>query len=534
VNAALKARIADKVRSSWPDALIVGALLGLFGIVHRFVECVEIGGDAISKWHFVRQWSYENDLSHAKWDHHYARMGVNGLTWLVQKIFGRNWRAYYVGPFFMAAVQLPLVYLIGKRLQGRATGVLAALFITFLGAVHRSASQLLPDGYAGTYALLAAYLFMHFVGTDEKRARLGWLIGVGVLAFVGYLTKETFFFFYPAFVIALLFAGSGLKQGLRDVAVFCGVLLVGLGLETLAYRTLTDYGSRLAVVRGTHLAGADQEPLVLGLDGFVKPFVMLERDWQVLLGVAFFGAVWLLVLNRRARALGRLLALLGLCHVGFLAISTQLFQSPRPRYFDPVTPFAALCAAAFVAAVVGKLGARGWALALKRMPVLTRFAPGARPTVTALWASAALLLVAGNVYRNQLKEPPFDGWAQGQRMAKLANRTYDRNLPLAAPSRSAKTLMTLYDVYMDDKRLARDGVLPNYASVKRRSGRFTYIVRDPRAYGSKTFERLLDAGCVVQLRRGSRGKGTRGYTDTKAEDLPASCDKLLAENARRK
>lgn len=534
MNAVLKARIADTVRRSWPDALIVGALLGLFGLVHRFVECVEIGGDAISKWQFVRQWSYANDFSHAKWDHHHARMGVNGLTWLVQKIFGRNWRAYYVGPFFMAALQLPLVYLVGRQLQGRATGILAALFITFLGAVHRSASQLLPDGYAGTYALLAAYAFMHFVGTDEKRARLAWLIGVGVFAFIGYLTKETFFFFYPAFVIALFFAGGSVKQGAREVAIFCAVLLAGLGLETLAYRVFTDYGSRLAVVRGAHLAGAAEEPLVLGLNGFVKPFVLLERDWQVLLGVAFLGAVWLLVFNHRVRALGRLLALLGLCHVAFLAISTQLFQAPRPRYFDPVTPFAALCAAAFVAAVVGKLGARGWTLALTRMPLLARFGPGARPSVTALWVGAGLLVLAGNVYRNQLKEPPFDGWAQGQRMAKLANRTYDRNLPLAAPSRSAKTLMTLYDVYMDDKRLARDGVLPNYAKAKRRSGRHAYIVRDPRAYGRKTFERLLEAGCVVQLRRGSRGKGTRGYADTKAEDLPASCDALLAKNARRK
>jgi hypothetical protein len=518
----------------WPDIAVVVSLLGLFVIVHRFVECVEIGGDAISKWHFVRQWSYANDFSHAKWDHHHSRMGVNVLTWVVQKIFGRNWRAYYVGPFFMAAVQLPLVYLIGKQLQGRATGVLAALFITFLGAVHRSASQLLPDGYAGTYALLAAYAFMRFVGAEEKRARLGWLIGAGVLAFIGYLTKETFVFFYPAFVIALLFAGSSLKQGVREVAVFCAVLLAGLGLETLAYRAFTDYGSRLAVVRGTHLAGAEEEPLVLGLDGFVKPFVLLERDWQVLLSVAFFGAIWLLVLNRRARALGCLLALAGSCYVAFLAVSTQLFQAPRPRYFDPVTPFAALCAAVLVAVGVGKLGARGWALALERLPVLLRFGPGARPAATALWICAALLLVAGSVYRSQLKEPPFDGWAQGQRMAKLANRTYDRNLPLAAPSRSAKTLMTLYDVYMDDKRLARDGVLPNYAEVKRRSGRLTYIVRDPRAYRGKTFARLLDAGCVVQLRRGSRGKGTRGYADTKADDLPASCDALLAENARRK
>jgi hypothetical protein len=515
---------ANSLRGAWPDLSIVLALLALFVVVHRFVECVEIGGDAISKWHFVRQWSYKNDFEHVKWDHHQARMGVNVVTFLFQKLFGRSWWVYHLPPFFVTAAQIPVVYALGRRLSGRATGILAALFVTYLSAVHRNASQLLPDGFTGTYAVLTAYALARFVEAGE-RDRTRWLVTMSVLAFVGYEAKETFFFFYPGLAVALWLA----RRNWRDVAVLCGLLLAGLALETLAYRVFTDYHSRLAIVRGTHGAGAAEEPLEVALSGFVKAFARLEADWYAIMLVGLFGAIWLLFFNRRSRAVGRAVTLLGLSHLAMFSISAQLFQAPRPRYLDPAIPFVALAAAELFGASLLKL--RGWSR-LQRIAAWQRFSQ-APPALTAAWVVPVLLGVALLTWREQAKDPPFSGWEIGRRIAYLSSNAYERNLPIAAPSRGAKTLMTIYDVYLDDALLARDGVLPSYIDAKRRSRSTTYLVKDSETYRGNTFEKMRAAGCVLDIRRNTAPITKRGYADSRrTEPLPARCDKLLRDLKR--
>jgi hypothetical protein len=118
-------------------------------------------------------------------------------------------------------------------------------------------------------------------------------------------------------------------------------------------------------------------------------------------------------------------------------------------------------------------------------------------------------------------------------MAWLSANAYERNLPIAAPARSAKTLMTIYDVYLSDKLLARDGQLPNYNDAKRRARNLTYLVKNPKAYRGKVFQDLLTAGCVLEIRRNTAPITKRGYADTKrTEPLPARCDELLREQTR--
>jgi len=511
--------------SNWPELLIASALVALFCLVHRRREAVEIGGDAITKWHFVRQWSYANDFSHAKWDHHKARMGVNAVTWLVQKLCGRGWRAYYVGPFWMAALQLPLVYALGRRLSGRFVGVLAAFFIIYLAAVHRSASQLLPDGYAGTYAIASAYLFARFVEAERDRQQqqaLGWLIAMSVASFVGYLAKETFVFFYPAFVLAVWLV----RRRLLDVVLTCGIWLAGLALETLAYRLFTDYHSRLAIIRSTHLGASTtvEDAPSIGLEGLRAIYVRLDNDWLWLLGIGLLGAIWLLFFNRTSQKVGRAVALLGISHVAALCISAQIWQRPLPRYMDPAAPFAAVCAAVVFGVLLQK--------PLQRWPLFVKHDPGADPR----GAAAAVLVVVGIAaaltYRRQRDNPEFDGVGQGALVAGLANNTYDRNLPIACEPRTAKVLWTLYNVYLSDQSLARDGVLPDYDRAKRHTKRFTYLVKNPEAFDERVFSRLLAAGCVLQVKRGADAS-RRGYVDAKQhEELPKSCDRELAEATR--
>lgn len=517
----------QRAKDNWQDWLPVAALVALFLFVHRRLDGLDVGGDAVSKWQFVRQWSYANDFSAAKWDHHMTRFGVNGFTWLVQKLFSTNWRAYYIGPVFMATLQVPFVYALGRRFGGSLAGLLAVLGLTYLPALHTSLSQLLPDIFVGTYALIATYLLVRLVDAP-KQARLPLLFGLGVVAFVGYLAKETFFFFYPGLGLALLLA----RRSVRDGAIFAGTLLLGLGLETAWYRSFTNYSSRLAIVRSVHFAGADDdEPASATASGFMKMFTVLDREWQFLLLVAAVGTVWLLLFNRSQKTQGRVVVLVGSSHLLLLGFSTQFWQRPLPRYMIPAAPFAAVCAGVAVA-----ISVVGLARALKLLPgsleTLLRRAASFVPQQHV--ASAGVVVVAAIAgactFRQQLVNPAFDGYAHGALMARLANRTYSRNLPIVQRGKRAKVLQAFYNVYLHDSQLARRGVLPDFAAAKRRDAAGSYIVKDPSVYSRQVFAKLLEAECVLDVRRGDKRLGMGGCADTaRYTDLPERCDALLAQ-----
>lgn len=521
------AGLRGRLINSCPDTLAIAALVGLFLFAHRFVDGLDVGGDAVAKWQFVRQWSYANDFSNVRWDHHMTRMGVNAVTWLVQKIFGTNWRSYYIAPMFMVALQVPFVYLLGKRLAGRLAGVLAALVITYLPSVQLTVSQLLPDSFVGTYALIATYLLVKLKEAPARR-RLPLLLALSLVAFIGYLAKETFFFFFPGLVIALWLT----RRSLRDVAIFLGSLLFSLGLETACYAIFTQYSSRLAIVRANHFAGGDDdEPAVIAFSRFFDIFEKLDQEWRGVLMAAGLGAVWLLVFNRRRTTQGRAIALVGLSHVALLGLSTQVWQRALPRYMDPALPFAALGASIMAATLIGRLGTLVTHLPGAIGNVFVRASVLLRRWQVTLAGVLLTVAVAGwFTHQHQVKYPIFDGFEHGALMAGLANRTYQRNLPIVHGTRAGKVLAAFYEVYLHDKKLARDGVLPDFESVRRRTRTLNYVVRDPGVYSRETFERMYEAGCALQLRRGPKSRGMKGCADVKrAVDPPARCDDLLRE-----
>lgn len=527
----------DWVAAHWPDLVIVLALLGLFWCRHRFFEEVEFGGDAVQKWQFARQWSYGNDFSHATWTHHMARMGVNALSWVVQKIFGRGWRAYYVAPFFMAALQVPLVYLLAKRLGGRLGGLLAVLSITFLAMVHRSASQLLPDGYAGTWAIGACYLYVRLLDASEAYKQR-WLIALGVASFFGYLNKETFVFFYPGLAIAVWLV----RRSWRDVALFAAILLLGLVLETAAYSLLTDYSGRWAIVRGTHLVDADEaEPVGMAFADLFQRFDELHNATKYLLFFALASALWHAVLRKDEQPQAKGVVLIGLSHVLFLTFLVRsirpldVFQGFDPRYMEPATPFLGVYAGSFLALVLRET----WQPQAGKIRLLDRYGPGAGPTTQVAWALLVVGLLTYVTLSQQRRHPPLDAFARGAEIARLMNRTYDRNLPIVEHSSRAKILTAIYDVYMDDRRLARDGKLPLLDEVALKQRGKTYLIKDQAAYAKGTLSRLIKEGCFVAVKKGpARNPRTRDRRSTigiEAPDggPPASCDALLAEATRR-
>jgi len=510
------ARGLSALDSHSQDILIVLGLLALFGFVHRRVEVVEFGGDAVEKWQFVRQWWFHFDWAHADLDHHCGRMGVNGVAWLAQALFGRGWKAYYVAPFFMAMLQLPFVYLIGKRVMNRLAGVLGVLLITYLATVHRSTSQLLPDGFGGTYAIISTYFYLRFAESAQKNPKV-LPVGMAIGAFGAYLAKETCVFFFPGMVIALWLV----RRNWRDVAAFLGLLFAGLLLETALYASFTKYSSRYAVVRSVH--GADGIWQQVKFVELFDRFAHLHDGWKYLLFFSLASGLWLLVLNGHARAAGQALAIIGFSQVFFLTFMVrgfnpvELWESFEPRYIEPFTPFAALITGAFLAHVLATLWNQGawWKGAAQYGPTQQRF--------VALWALGSLLLVASAGRALTVVDAKPSGVAQGEELARMTTNTYERGLPVAEHRRGkTRMLELLYDVYLDDRLLARAGRLPNLPEATSYERGFTYFVKSPTSYGPGKFSQLLTAGCVLEASR-----VRREYQLSSWDPLPAKCDNLL-------
>ena len=221
--------------------------LGALAVLVRVLtlEGVGTGGDAIRKWHFVRQWFYRNNFQHALWDHHMARLGVTGVAYVAQVFFGRSPNSYYIPQVSIAVLESWFVYACGKRLGGRAVGFIGAMLLmqSFKGQV-RAASQLMPEIFSGAYALIATYFFLRYADAVDRRRQKGWLVAMSVTLFVAYLAKETSVFFYPGFALAIWWA----RKDWRDLALVAGILLFGLACEVLFYRIFTDYSNRFAVL----------------------------------------------------------------------------------------------------------------------------------------------------------------------------------------------------------------------------------------------------------------------------------------------
>ena len=357
------------------DIAIMVALAALC-LTHRLqtLEPVNTGGDAATKWQFVREWFFKHDFAHAEWNHHMTRFGVLVPAYLSQLLLGHGILAYYAAPLAACVVQVVFVYACGKRLSGRLAGVLGALLLIYTSLMATAGSQLLPDLFSGTYAIVMTYLYLRYADALGK-ARTAWLIGSALCA--RSLTTprqgDDESSPYPGMALAIWLAARQhgerarlpFRATLQPLFVFFGVLLIGLALETLAYRTFTNYHSRASIVVASHIGNGD--------DGgradttFWKLFdryLHIDKGWVVAFYV--FLPCWLGVLgfakNYRVRGMLSVVASF-FFFLTFLVRSIhplllwQRFMKPLP--LDPTSALRAVTwsrAALFVALVAFKLG----------------------------------------------------------------------------------------------------------------------------------------------------------------------------------
>jgi len=127
-----------------------------------------------------------------------------------------------------------------------------------------------------------------------------------------------------------------------------------------------------------------------------------------------------------------------------------------------------------------------------------------------------------------LKEEGPRAFTQGRELSVITNDAYARNLPIvirrarAGGPAYARDVGAIYAIYIDPKALQRNGRLPSFDEAKRVSGSLTYLVKDPSAYGAAKLNRMLDAGCALEVR-----ETTPTMSVSPWGTLPASCDAEL-------
>jgi hypothetical protein len=438
----------------------LGVAVTLFAFAVHFVELepIEIGGDALNKWQFVRQWFHHFDVTKVAWDHHVARFGVNAPTFVIQALLGRRAPVYHLASLAASSLLVALVYAIGVLAHGRAAGFIAAVWLVLFPSWVRAGTQLSPDSFGAAWAALALLLLIVY-GRAERHATL-WLVLSALSAAWAYLAKEPLVFFIPGALLGVFV----LKRSLRDVGIYAAVPLLVFGLETLFYRSVSSYSSRFAIVAATH--GKDpvltRKYLVLHSfwDAFDR-FSGLPDYYYPLLITALLGVVILPFLTKDARVWAALAF-----PTTFFFFYTFAFRHLNPltlwtrflaRYLDAGVPFAAVAAALFLTIGAARIGAR-----VKAPPIVLE-----RATRIGPWLGGVILVA---LFASVLAEHQLDDahpWHETARFERILNDAYRRGIPIVTRGGpdGYRALKAAYSVYIDDDLLLVDGKLPRYAEA---------------------------------------------------------------------
>jgi Dolichyl-phosphate-mannose-protein mannosyltransferase len=493
------------------ELAIVVSLLALCVLVRvLWLTPVDVFTDAGVKWHFARQLAYGNDFP--VWNHHMARLGINLPVFLLQRVLGTYPTVYYVAPVAAFTLQILFIYWVARRLSGRAAGVIAGLLLIFNTGMIRSGSQLLPDGFGGTVAVIIAYCLIRFE-EEEGRKRLYWLIGSGVACFYAYWVKESNVLLWPGVVISVWLS----KRSFREAFLVVGVMLSFVAIETACFRLFTPYAHRLAIVQDVE----DWYPPITFMRLFDR-FTKLELAWQLLFWMWIPSMLWVAgSKDKRVRPV----VLLGL---SFMFLLTFMVRSINPivqwtafksRYIAVAAPFFVICIGMFTVDAVRRIWAAyaqpGWQVAAAH---LARRGP--------VWAVGVCLGLGALTYRQERGSFSDHPLVTLRRDSAILNDAFRRNLPIVEDAAGIPHgLNTIYAIYLNDQYLAqsdvaRPGHLPDIDEGVRHSHqpkKLAYVLRDAGAYHTGELAQMLESGCAITVR------GNNAVVVDSPNKLPESC-----------
>lgn len=288
--------------------------------------------------------------------------------------FIRNPGPFYLvgrlGTSLMGVVTVLLVYLLGRRIHGRTTGVAGAMVLA-VATGHVASGQVVKMHVPA--AMLAVWAAIHATGIQRRGAKRDYL-AAGLLVGLATATMYSAAALVAVLVFAHLFrerAGATQEPRLllsRRLALGLGAVAGGffLGspfhlLNPAAPRVwllpaLERMGTRIGLLQG-FLA---QRGGGWGSEGFLgalgEQLYVLGGSRALGLPVCLLAVLGLVaVLRRRSRREG---LLVGAVLAVMLLLGAGLSPAPRPRHLVMLMPFAALLAGRGFVALLGLMGGR--------------------------------------------------------------------------------------------------------------------------------------------------------------------------------
>ena len=128
------------------------------------------------------------------WPNHWSlRIGLILPVAILFRIFGHAEITYYFVPIFSSALLIISVYLLGKKMFSRTTGLISAMWMMFIPGMLIESGQLLPDGLATACSVLG---FVFLISGDHHRNKKWMMLIAGALFGWSYLSKEYFVILY--------------------------------------------------------------------------------------------------------------------------------------------------------------------------------------------------------------------------------------------------------------------------------------------------------------------------------------------------
>jgi len=275
-------------------------------------------------------------------------------------IFGSQpYNAVYCSLFF-SLLSIILIYLIGKRVANRPTGVVAALFFTLCPA-YIMMGKIISSASLSTFLYLFVFwLFLKAIAPEQKR-NVSLLLLMGLI--IGYCVSVRYsnMLIYPAIIVSLIYARNfKFKLSFREGFIISIGVIIAL-IPLLLYN-LHAYGSPFTT---------GYEYWHMGNEFSFKKFALPHDEGGVskkgyfilyinaLLGVAkhkyfypltmlpliLIGGLSIVLKNKKVISSSKILLMFTVAITSFHLIFYSSYHVQRHRYFLAIVPFLLLVGA---------------------------------------------------------------------------------------------------------------------------------------------------------------------------------------------
>jgi len=224
----------NNLSSSSPDRNLVILILFLAALAVKFLVFYLITDPIIFvKYpHFAEQIAQGKDIGERLLDLSPFYLLINQLSYY---IYAKNWEALVIVQIIIGSLNCVLVYLIGEKIFGKATGVLAAVLLILYGNLTLIDLTLEPEA---VLIFLNSVIILLLIKADGNNAKIkSWLwLAAGLLAGLSVITKPNSLLVLVGILIWIWFVRKEKLFRLRSTAL----LLVGVVIA-VAPITMRNY-----------------------------------------------------------------------------------------------------------------------------------------------------------------------------------------------------------------------------------------------------------------------------------------------------